>query len=257
MISSVYELGFANSYGDEPDMRLPLLVLHIAGGIVGLLSGTVAMVYRKGSPGHRTAGKIFVISMLIMAACATYLAVLKHQMGNIIGGPLTFYMITTAWLAGRRGDQKPGAFDRGALAMALAIGISLWTLGILMVLGQVEPQQGIPRGMCFVMGTIPLLAAAGDIRMLRRGGISGSPRLVRHLWRMCFGLFIATGSFFLGQQQVFPEAIRKQYILAPLAILPLPLLIYWLVRVKFTKRGSHLLASTYGKNIPVEQVSQA
>lgn len=238
-------------------MRLPLLVVHIAGGIVGLLSGTAAMVYRKGSQRHRTAGKVFVVSMLIMAACATYLAVLKQQMGNIIGGPLTFYMITTAWLAGRRGDQKPGFFDRGALVLALVIGISLWTLGILMVRGQVEPQQGVPLGMCFVMGTIPLLAAAGDIRMLVRGGISGTPRLVRHLWRMCFGLFIATGSFFLGQQQVFPEALRKQYILAPLAILPLPLLIYWLVRVKFTKRGKRLLASTYGKSIPAQRASEA
>lgn len=236
-------------------MRLPLLVLHIAGGIVGLLSGTAAMLYRKGSDGHRMAGKVFVVSMLIMAVCATYLAVLKHQMGNIIGGPLTFYMITTAWLAGRRGDQKPGIFDGGALALALAIGISLWTLGILMVRGQVEPQREVPLGMYFVMGTIPLLAAAGDIRMLVRGGISGRPRVVRHLWRMCFGLFIATGSFFLGQQQVFPEAIRKQYILVPLAILPLPLLIYWLVRVKFTKRGGHPLASTYGKSIPAQQAS--
>ena len=34
-------------------MPLPLLFLHIAGGMVGLLSGTVAMVYRKGSRGHR------------------------------------------------------------------------------------------------------------------------------------------------------------------------------------------------------------
>jgi hypothetical protein len=72
--------------------------------------------------------------------------------------------------------------------------------------------------------------------MLMRGGISGTPRIARHLWRMCFGLFIATGSFFLGQQQVFPLPIRKRYILAPLAILPLVLLIYWLVRVRINKR---------------------
>lgn len=105
--------------GAVAPMRLPLLVLHITGGIVGLLSGTVAMVYPKGSQGHRTAGKVFVVSMLIMAACATYLAVLKHQIGNVIGGPLTFYLICTAWLAGRRGEQKPGMFDPGALVLAL------------------------------------------------------------------------------------------------------------------------------------------
>jgi hypothetical protein len=48
------------------------------------------------------------------------------------------------------------------------------------------------------------MGAAGDIRMLTRGGIAGRERITRHLWRMSFGLYIATGSFFLGQQQVSP-----------------------------------------------------
>lgn len=217
-------------------MRLPFLMVHIAAGIIGLVSGTFAMSFRKGSERHRTAGNVFVVSMLIMGVCASYLAILKHQMGNVIGGALTFYMITTAWLAGHRGNPKPGIFDKAALALALVIGLSLWTLGILMVRGLVEPQSGAPIGMTFVMGSIPLLAATGDIRMLVRGGIDGKPRLVRHLWRMCFGLFIATGSFFMGQQQVFPAALHKQYLLGPLAILPLVLLIYWMLRVSFAKR---------------------
>jgi hypothetical protein len=34
--------------------------------------------------------------------------------------------------------------------------------------------------------------------MLARGGVLGAKRIARHLWRMCFGLFIAAGSFFLG-----------------------------------------------------------
>jgi hypothetical protein len=34
--------------------------------------------------------------------------------------------------------------------------------------------------------------------MLLRGGVVGTQRVARHLWRMCFGLFIAAGSFFLG-----------------------------------------------------------
>ena len=87
--------------------------------------------------------------------------------------------------------------------------------------------------MVFFLGAVSLLAAAGDIRMLVRGGISGTQRLVRHLWRMCFGLFIATGSFFLGQQQVFPAFLRKTNILFIPAILPLVLMIFWLVRVRF------------------------
>jgi hypothetical protein len=87
--------------------------------------------------------------------------------------------------------------------------------------------------MCFFMAAVLLLAAAGDIRMLARGGISGRPRIMRHLWRMCFGLFIATGSFFLGQQQVFPAFLRGSIFLTVLALVPFPLMIYWLIRVRF------------------------
>jgi uncharacterized membrane protein len=216
-------------------MRLPLLFLHITGGIIGLLSGAASMSLRKGSRGHRAAGNVFVVAMLIMGACGSTLALMKHQTNNVFGGLLTVYMITTAWLAGHRKDGETSVFDWGALVFGLAIGGSLLTLGVLVTNGQAAQQAGVPLGMYFFMGTIPLLAAAGDIRMLMRGGISGTPRIARHLWRMCFGLFIASGSFFLGQQQVFPPAIRKQYILAPLAILPLVLLIYWLVRVRIRK----------------------
>jgi hypothetical protein len=50
---------------------------------------------------------------------------------------------------------------------------------------------------------------------------------------MCFGLFFATLSFFLGQQQVFPAFLRDSMFLTILAFLPLPVMIYWLIRVRF------------------------
>jgi len=217
-------------------MRSLLLPLHIAAGIVGLLSGGAAISFRKGSERHRRAGNVFVVSMLIMGLCASYLALLKHQMNNFFGGLLTFYMVGTAWSAARRRANETGVLDWVALLFAIVVGASVLTLGVLVANGKAAPQAGVPIGMYFFMGSVPLLAAAGDVHMLRRGGIAGRPRLIRHLWRTCFGLFIATGSFFLGQQQVFPEPIRKQYLLAPLAILPLPLMIFWLVRVSLAKQ---------------------
>lgn len=217
-------------------MRLPLLFLHIAGGIVGLLSGTVAMAFRKGSRGHRVSGDVFVVAMLIMGAAASYLAFLKHQTGNIYGGLLTLYMIATAWLTARRRDGETSILDWGALAFAVTMGTRMMIGSVLVARGLAKGQPGVPVGMYFFTASIPLLAAIGDLRMLLRGGISGTSRIVRHLWRMCYGLFIATGSFFLGQQQVFPAVLRQQYLLFPLAILPLILLIYWLVRVKFANR---------------------
>jgi hypothetical protein len=79
-----------------------------------------------------------------------------------------------------------------------------------------------------------LLAAAGDIRILVRGRGSGAQRIARHLWSMCFAMFFAAGSFFLGQQQVFPAFLRKMNVLFIPAILPPISLIFWLIRVRLT-----------------------
>jgi peptidoglycan/LPS O-acetylase OafA/YrhL len=73
------------------------------------------------------------------------------------------------------------------------------------------------------------------LRVLLVGRIQGAQRIARHLWRMCFSLFIASGSFFLGQAKVIPKPIRILPLLAIPALLPLALLLYWLVRVLLTK----------------------
>ena len=222
-------------------MRLPLLFLHIAGGIAGLLSGTVAIVFRKGSRGHRVSGNVFVMSMLIMGVSASYLAFMKHETENFFGGLLTVYMIATAWLTARRREGQTSLFDWGALVFVVSIGASLLIRSVLVARGLAARQPGVPLGMYFFTAAIPLLAATGDARMLWQGGISGKARIARHLWRMCYGLFIATGSFFLGKQQFFPVAFRKPYLLLPLAIFPLVILMYWLVKLRI-KAGGRTLA---------------
>ena len=211
----------------------PLLPVHITGGIVGMASGTVAMVFRKGGTRHALAGKVFVAAMLVMASAAVYLAAIKHQPNNIGGGIFTFYLILTAWLTARRADGETSKFDWLALLLPLVLGILTWLNGIRLVRSGTYFQNGVPVGMMFFMGTVMLLATAGDVRLLLRHGILGGKRIVRHLWRMCFGLFIATGSFFLGQQQVFPAWMRGSAFLAILGVLPLPLLIFWLFRFRF------------------------
>jgi uncharacterized membrane protein len=225
-------------------MRTPLLFVHISGGIIGLLSGTVAMIYRKGSHGHRVSGYVFVVAMLSMAAAAECLALMNHQMNNAFGGVLTLYLISTAWLTGRRRDGETSRFDWIALVFVLAIAAGILTFGAEVASGQLDPKDGVPVGMYFFLGSIALLSGIGDIRMVVRGGIFGKQRIARHLWRMCFGLFIATGSLFLGQQQVFPDFIRKSNLLFMPAILPLPFLIYWMIRIRFTRKYKKLEIAT-------------
>jgi hypothetical protein len=216
-------------------MHLVLLILHVSGGTLGLLSGTGAMVFRKGSNRHRSAGDVFVISMIVMGVAGTWLALMKHQMNNVFGGILAVYLVATAWSAGRRDADQLNLLDRIAPLAALVVGVSMTGYGIAVATGRLNFHDGVPTPMYFVLGSIALLSAAGDTRMILRRGLSTTQRIARHVWRMCFALFIATGSLFLGQQQVFPAFLRGSNLLVILGLLPLPLMIFWLIRVRFAK----------------------
>jgi hypothetical protein len=224
----------------------PILIVHICGGVVGLVSGTAAICFCKGSSRHVLAGRIFVASMLIMGAFAAYLAVVRNQPNNIGGGILTVYLVGTAWLTARRRDGETSRWDWVWLLIPLANGNLLWMTGVKVLRSGHSSLGGVPVGMMFFLGSVCLLAAAGDVRMLVRGGVFGAKRIARHLWRMCFGLFIAAGSFFFGGSnrplrllstvgigKYLSPAIFGTTLYLILTILPLILLVFWVVRVRF------------------------
>ena len=159
-----------------------------------------------------------------------------------------------------RQAQRPGTsrFDWVVLLIPLTLGTLTWMNGLKVVHSGASSQDGVPVGMTFFMGAVMLLAATGDVRMLLRGGVVGARRIARHLWRMCFGLFIAAGSFFLGPSnrplrllsavglgQHLSPALFGTPLYLILSVLPLVMLIFWLVRVRLRNayQGSIQLAS--------------
>lgn len=180
------------------------------------------MSFRKGSRRHGLAGNVFVVAMLVMGSSAAYL-------GNVFGGLFACYMVATAWLTARRRGRETSVLDWGALLFALAFGVLTLIKGIEVAQTATGSLKGVPAGMFFFLGSIALLAAVGDVRMLAHGGVFGRQRIARHLWRMCFGLFIAAGSF-LGQKRVFPLLGGPKIMF--LAGIPLLLMIFWLIRVR-------------------------
>jgi hypothetical protein len=226
-------------------MRSPILFLHILAGTLGMLSGFVAAFLRKGSRRHGIAGKVFVIAMLSLSASGVYLAIMKSQPGNILGGTLTFYLVGTAWMTARRTDNaKPGIFDWGALLVVLAVAASQITFGLEAAFSQTGLKYDYPPWPYFFMGSVALLAVIGDVRMLVRNGISGAQRIARHLWRMCFALFIAASSIFLARQHIFPAILQRTGVLYFLSFLPLLLMIFWMLQVRFTNAFKSKLMAT-------------
>jgi hypothetical protein len=118
------------------------------------------------------------------------------------------------------------------MLMALAMAIGCLALGIRAIAnGSREAGMAYPL---FMFGLVALLASRGDLRTMRSGGLRGRPRLVRHLWRMCVALFIASIAFFLGRNRV-PEAFRHPALLASGVLLPIVSMLYWQWRLRNTQ----------------------
>jgi hypothetical protein len=132
----------------------------------------------------------------------------------------------------RRRELTSGRFEVAALFLALAIAaFALFGLAP-MLASPAGRASGVPVAAPIVIGLVASLAAGLDVRAIMRGGLGGVQRLGRHVWRMCAGLFIATGSFFLGQQKVMPASMHGSPVLIVLGVAPLLAMIFWLVRIR-------------------------
>jgi hypothetical protein len=228
-------------------MRLPLLILHITGGTLGVLSGFAAMFLRKGSSRHAIAGTVFVVSMLTMSACGATLAAMKSEPGNFVGGAMTFCLVATGWVTARRKQWKRSAFDWSALLVTSAVAAFALASGFKAVLSHTGLKSGDSVGPYFMLGSIGLIAAVGDMRLIVRGAITATQRLRRHLWRMCFAQFVAAASIFLARPHLFPALFQKIGLLFILSFLPLAVMIFWMIRVRVTNRGIMGTLSNWAK----------
>ena len=223
----------------------PLLLFHICAGTVGILAGFVAVSFQKGSRWHRVTGNRFVFSMLGLSASGVYLALLRHQTGNVLGGALTFYLVATAWEIARRTEAHTGPFDWGALLVPLAVVAVTASYALEALHSPGGLSHGYPIGPYLFLGSVAFLAAVGDVRMIAQGGVSGAKRIARHLWRMCFAWFIASASIFLARPHLFPIVLRKTGALYFLSFLPLLLMVFWLIRVLFANRKGGPLRTAF------------
>jgi hypothetical protein len=98
----------------------------------------------------------------------------------------------------------------------------------------------VGSGPVFILAGLILAAGLLDLRVVLRKRLTPGERIRRHLWRMCFAFFIATGSFFLGQQKVMPVAVRGSPALFVLAFAPFAVMLFWLVRLRFAKAIARL-----------------
>lgn len=222
----------------------PQVMFHAAAGVVGMVSGVVALSARKGERLHRAAGIVFVVSMILLGASGAWLGFAKGENDNATAGILTIYFLVTAWMAAKRRDGEVGLFEVGACLFATA-GAAFGYVAVLVSIREGTVLLGGIPG--FTFATVVALCALTDLSVILRRGLSGAARIARHLWRMHLGLAIAVGSFFPGQLQIFPDYIRQ---IRPIILLFIPLFMvfgvmaFWLVRIRVGARFKSTSALT-------------
>ena len=213
-----------------------ILPVHIAAGALALVFGYTALIAAKGATLHRKSGMLFVIAMIAMSLSGALIAALNSSSVSVVAGLLTFYFVTTSLLTVRRRTENTQWIDMGAILIALTVGAVAFKTGLELA-GSGRPETA-PM---FIFGIVAMLGAIGDIRMMRAGGIQGSRRLKRHLWRMCFAMWVAAASFFWGPRGRVPEIIYYPALLPIPVLTPVAVMIYWLWRLRRKHRSSDIV----------------
>lgn len=200
---------------------------------MGLLFGYLALYSKKGGPLHRKAGLVFVYVMVATAIFGMVMAAVRGVAPaiNLPAGAITATLVVTALTTVRPPFAGSSGLAIGAMLVSLGVGLCSLVFGVEAVANG-GMRKGMPAFPFFMFAIVGLLASLGDLRVLRSGPLRGPYRLARHLWRMCFALFIAALSFFIGQAQVFPKPIRIYPLLAFPMLAALVTMLYWLWRVR-------------------------
>lgn len=220
------------------------LAFHVGMGVVALVAGSIAIAARKGGRWHRRSGLIFVYTMIATGITAAGISVYEGKSAG--AGVFTAYFVFTAYTAIRPLSKGGRLVDVALMLLAFTLAAAGYANAVSALGRPGNHINGVPAGMIFFLSTINMLAAVGDFRMIRAGGIAGSRRLARHLWRMCFGLFIATGSFVaqLAAMTFMPQWMRSVPVIVALAAAPLVVLVYWMWRIRLRQNLRGLMTAT-------------
>jgi hypothetical protein len=232
-------LSLATSTG----LSLLSLSLHVGAGVIALAAGLLALTVRKGSPWHRRSGLLFTVTMI--ATGVTAAAISAYEGKSIAGGAFTAYFVFTAFTAVRALPTVGRKTEIAFMILAFTFSALTYRQAFTALARPRHSLNGVPAGMLFFLGTVMLLASIGDLRMILAGGIEGTRRIARHLWRMCFALFIASGSFSAQLVKMMPPQFNSMPVILLLGGGPLVVLLYWMWRIRLRRnlRGLVTLAA--------------
>lgn len=139
-----------------------MLIIHIAGGTIALLSGLAAMFTAKGGKTHRLAGKIYFGGMTAVFVGAVIVALGHNKLFLLMVGVFSYYMTVRGYrilFLKQLGKLKPGILDLFILITSGIFMTGLLTWGVLSLV------KGISMGIVAItFGGIGLSFLIRDIK---------------------------------------------------------------------------------------------
>ncbi|HCS21544.1 MAG TPA: hypothetical protein DIW47_13455 [Bacteroidetes bacterium] len=202
------------------------LILHIIGGTLGLLSGTINILMKKGNKRHKQNGKLFVYGMLTAGFSSLVLALLHPNIFLFMTGVFTLYMVGTGSryirlrLVGI--NQKPKLLDWSLTISMLFGGIFLISQGIYFLLNSTL------FGWVYVtFGLFGFLFVKGDLDNYMGKFRFKNYWLLAHVSRMTGGYIASVTAFLVVNTHHLPVPLPLVFIWLFPSLIIVPFIIIW------------------------------
>lgn len=203
-----------------------LLTIHIISGCLGLLTGTINILKKKGGKQHRQIGRLFVFFMIIAGISSIALALFKFNIFLLVVGVFTIYLIASGdrymRLRHLGKGQKPELLD-----WLLCLGMLF--CGILFVVwGSYLVYQSNNFGIVLIVfGLIGLTNVWIDLKNYSGRSKRKKYWMLAHIGRMMGGYTASLTAFIVVNADHFPFEINSIILWLGPTLLLTPLSIYW------------------------------
>jgi uncharacterized membrane protein len=203
-----------------------ILLIHITSGSVGLLTGTINIIKKKGGKRHRQIGKLFLFSMITTGVSSIILALVKSNTFLFIVGIFTIYLVGTGSrymnlrVLGK--GQKPKFIDWFLSLGMLLSGSCFVAWGIYLMTSSTT--FGL---VLLIFGLIGLINVKNDFKNYSGRYKNKNYWMLIHIGRMIGAYIASLTAFIVVNAKYFPIDIDPIILwLGPTLILT-PFLVYW------------------------------
>jgi len=188
-------------------LKTLLLVLHISGGMLGLITGMINMINRKGGKLHKLIGKLYVTGMFVATISGMFLAFIGENQFLFLIGVFSFYLAFSGYrtLSHRKPDDyrfvdKSVAFLTGVFAMVMIVtGVFNFSTGNLVI-----------NPVLLIFGVVCLIYGWGDLLIFIGKRETKHPKyhwFFNHIVRMIASYISAVTAFLVVNLTVGPPLL--------------------------------------------------